>query len=288
MNNKIILFFLMILVSIVSVSATVTYNVTNYADRTEISTTSAVFNITPVSTSNNNITSYFYLSKVNNNTIIANETVQCVNNTACVISKTLSLGYYKWYIAFNDTSGNTSLFPRWLEVRNGTYVTDWFKWVNDANTFVAMKLNKNTGELDVTGNVTIHGNLSVLGVTTFINTTYYNNSVYLNMNVSNVLRVYGSAIFNRTVINNAPVACSVASGYAMSFFNGSNSICPAIAAVPSNLQVNGNLTLSKNSMLKLNNTIYPACSTTHEGKFVYNYTLKKALVCNSTSWVSLW
>lgn len=140
--------------------ASVTQTLNAPADFAETTSTTNIFNWTSVSTVNASVTSYIYLNGV------LNTSVSCINNTNC--NATISgmvPGDYQWYIQTEDNSGNYSSLQRWLRIRDTENLT-YFSWRNDSN-FEAMRLNKNTGDLNINGTLSVASIfITILNVTT--------------------------------------------------------------------------------------------------------------------------
>ena len=150
-----LLLFAILLILVGPATATVTFN--NWFPATLYRTvgTSIVFNWTGIADDinlSNNLTSFLFITPTNNEThFIQNATVtNCKNNTVC--SATVSgfgAGFYQWYVLMMDNDGNTSLGAKWFEIVDTTNESLYY-WMNDSG-FVAMTLDKNSGDLAVTG-----------------------------------------------------------------------------------------------------------------------------------------
>src|SRR3990167_5558864 len=159
-----LLLFAILLILVGPATATVTFNNLFPATLYRTVGTSIVFNWTGIADDinlSNNLTSFLFITPTNNEThFIQNATVtNCKNNTVC--SATVSgfgAGFYQWYVLMMDNDGNTSLGAKWFEIVDTTNES-LFYWTNDSG-FVAMTLDKNSGELVPTGGIVSGGGQS--------------------------------------------------------------------------------------------------------------------------------
>jgi len=160
MKKLLPIFLIILFVSFIGATVSTTINSPdNYATSTS---TTMTINWTPVSTVNTTVTSYIYLSPVDNETMIYNKTVTADNNTANTTTITgLTTGAYKWYIKSNDDDGNVSTTSRWYEVRESS-AADYFLWNNDTQNI--MTLEKSSGDLWVEGSIDATLNTSLTQV----------------------------------------------------------------------------------------------------------------------------
>jgi len=155
--KKILILIMMLLFCATAVVATVTHTLTAPANLFETTDTSVLFNWTPSSSTNDTtgMTTWFYLSEVNNDTVVLNETVTVTNATWRNITITgLEVGFYKWELKSNDTDGNDTTNYRWFEIRDASNQSN-FRWENDTG-YRAMTLGKDDGNLNITGNLTLN------------------------------------------------------------------------------------------------------------------------------------
>jgi len=160
MKKLLPIFLIILFVSFIGATVSTTINSPdNYATSTS---TTMTINWTPVSTVNTTVTSYIYLSPVDNETMLYNKTVTADNNTANTTTITgLTTGAYKWYIKSNDDDGNVSTTSRWYEVRESS-AADYFLWNNDTQNI--MTLEKSSGDLWVEGSIDATLNTSLTQV----------------------------------------------------------------------------------------------------------------------------
>lgn len=185
--KKLLSIILMLLAIIPAVIAGTTYTLTAPADLTITTDTSMLFNWTVVVTGATvpGMTTWVYLSPVNNKTGVINTTAVVSNNTwRNVTISGLSVGFYKWYLVTNTSAGNTTSTMRWFEVRDTTNQT-YFRWENESG-FQAMKLDKNLGDLTVTRNTVVGGQLNASGATNLFST----------LSVNGTATPYSNASFN--------------------------------------------------------------------------------------------
>lgn len=151
--KKIILALLMITLCALGVSATVTYTLTAPANLYATTATEVIFNWTATTddaTAPAGMTTWIYLSTVNNDTAILNTSGLVTNATWRNITVTgLTTGFYAWYLITNDSDGNTSSVSRWFEIRD-VDEQDLYYWENDSG-YVAMTLNRSSGNLNISG-----------------------------------------------------------------------------------------------------------------------------------------
>ena len=129
---KKLLTLLTILFALTFVAATVTTTINAPADYYSTTNTTMLINITPISDTNTSLTSWIYLSAVNNETPIFNTSIITTNgsvNTTQILG--LSVGYYRWYVKSADDDGNVSELERWYEVRT-TGNASYYRWYNDS------------------------------------------------------------------------------------------------------------------------------------------------------------
>ena len=153
--KKTILITIMIIIFCASLaSATITYTL-NSPDNLYATTSTSVtldWNATSDDTTQpTGMTTWVYLSEVNNDTAVYNTSVLITNttwgNTTTITS--LAEGFYSWYLITNDSDGNTTSLSRWFEIRGSANESD-FRWENETG-FLAMKLNADNGNLNVYG-----------------------------------------------------------------------------------------------------------------------------------------
>ena len=177
----------------------------------------------------------------------------------CIFAISISAAYITTYNPFtskldyvndNNFVGNMTLNGSVTVLSPFNVSASWFKgafdWLVGSSSSKYVNFNGTTFNINETG----------------FNTTYVNSN---GDTISSYLNVTGDAMFftkltvNQTQINNAPVACS--NGYAMSFWNGTSSICPAISYAPGNLNVTGNIT--NVDIITYDNTSTDCNSCTH-------------------------
>jgi len=216
--KKTILITIMIIIFCASLaSATITYTL-NSPDNLYATTSTSVtldWNATSDDTTQpTGMTTWVYLSEVNNDTAVYNTSVLITNttwgNTTTITS--LAEGFYSWYLITNDSDGNTTSLSRWFEIRGSANESD-FRWENETG-FLAMKLNADNGNLNVygilaalnlSGNVTwsdIYGFPSACPAGTYL--TQLDDSVTCtaitnatgDFNIAGNISVDGYAVFN--------------------------------------------------------------------------------------------
>ena len=179
MKKTILILMAMLLLIAFPAVATVTYTLTAPANLYETTSTSVTWQWNATSddtTQPAGMTTWLYLSAVNNDTAVVNASVRIYNDTWYnTTTQTLSEGFFTWYLVTNDSDGNTTSESRWLEVRGSDNESD-FRWENETG-FLAMLLDSNTGDLS------IYGNLSVAGD---VNCTSFNISGNLEMGGDNI------------------------------------------------------------------------------------------------------
>lgn len=229
-------FLIVFLLSLSLASATVTQTLNSPDDLFQTTATSVVFNWTAVSGINTSINSDLYVTDpTNESSFILNSTNSCTNSTAC--EKTVlgfPVGFYQWKIISTDNGGinNDTSSARWFEIQDGGSTSNHtlFRWLNNSG-YVAMTLNKDTGDLSPTGSIyasslNITGNLTLGQKITFAFGEMVDNivdgwvrltgnvNVTANMTVSENLtanRFIGS--LDSTYVDNPPANCS--SGFAV-------------------------------------------------------------------------
>jgi len=172
-----ILLMLLCLLIIPFVMGAVTHSGVSPTNHTMTTSTSVDFKWNATSGVNATIKTYLYITETGNETsYVLNATnSSCVNNTQCGYTVAgFSEGYYQWYIKSTDNvdANNYTSGVRWLQIRSVANET-YFNWKNDSG-FLAMKLNKDTGELWTAGNIS-----TVLNF--LVDTTYFGwNGTYLS------------------------------------------------------------------------------------------------------------
>ncbi|MFA5133013.1 MAG: hypothetical protein WC444_06830 [Candidatus Paceibacterota bacterium] len=183
---KLSIIAIMLLLCMPIAFASVSYTLTAPANLAEQTSTSMLFNWTPtlsVGATGGGMTTWLFLSAVNNNTPVYNTSATVTNATWRNVTVTgLSVGFYKWYLVTNDSTGNTTSASRWFEIKDTDNQTD-FRWTNTAGT-VAMRLNRDTGDLDLTGSMDITSNLIVRKNLTVLGTEIVANVTTMSVNGS--------------------------------------------------------------------------------------------------------
>ena len=165
-----IIIILMLLLCAVGASATVTFSDATPANLAQTTDLNMTFNLTLTSDLANvsNMAGYLFLSKIGNDTAVYNKTIVMTNateNSANVAG--LGVGFYQWYWVGKDNDGNITGLSRWFEVRDSTNQT-YFSWRND-NSFEAMTLNRDNGNLNVSGTFSGESTANIDGILTMGN-----------------------------------------------------------------------------------------------------------------------